>query len=397
MIYTLNSGMSKRSENLVIKYVTNQLSLSELNQLEKLIEHSENQKLFRATVKLNYAIDYGLRKFDAEKIERNLCKLMERERKTIKLKRRNRFLYYAQVAVFTGFFGVTCFFLETISMSKNKTNTTTVSTIVGPGSDSAMLILEDGSSVLLERGRLIQTGNAKSNGEQIVYDRKKEFKEVVYNYLKVPRAGKFQIILSDGTKVWLNSDSKLKYPVAFVEGETRRVELLYGEAYFDVSSSSEHEGEKFTVFHETHEVEVLGTKFNMKAYKDEENVCTTLVEGRVNVIFDKEKKKLLPSQQLYLDKGTKEFTIKTVKVSNEISWKDGVFVFKGKSLKTITKVLSRWYDVDFVFENKAIGEKKFNGSFSKSLNISDVLSVIKEFGEISDYEIYDKKIFIKGK
>ena len=100
--------------------------------------------------------------------------------------------------------------------------------------------------------------------------------------------------MSDGTQVWLNSESQLKYPVNFIKGQTRQVELVYGEAYFDVSPSVEHNGAKFKVFNQSQEVEVLGTEFNVKAYKDETNIYTTLVEGRVVIDNGALKQSLLP-------------------------------------------------------------------------------------------------------
>ncbi|PXX21453.1 FecR domain-containing protein, partial [Arenibacter sp. ARW7G5Y1] len=166
---------------------------------------------------------------------------------------------------------------------------------IEPGADKATLSLENGSTVILEKGSMYQTQNAKSNGEQIVYEGTAEKpSKVVYNYLTVPRGGQFFLELSDNTKVWLNSESRLKYPVQFIENETRQVELVYGEAYFDVSPSTEHGGTKFKVLNLSQEVEVIGTEFNIKAYSDETMVYTTLAEGKVVVGNDNFKQPLLP-------------------------------------------------------------------------------------------------------
>ena len=175
----------------------------------------------------------------------------------------------------------------------------------------------------------------------------------------------------------------------------RQVELVYGEAYFDVSPSTLHKGANFKVFNQSQEVEVLGTEFNIKAYKDETNVYTTLVEGKVDVIIDYNKQSLIPNQQLNLDINTNASIVKNVDVYNEISWKDGVFTFEGKPLKDIVKVLSRWYDVDFVFEDKASEEKRFNGSLNRKLKINEILDIIKKFNKIKNYEINEKTVIIK--
>ena len=116
------------------------------------------------------------------------------------------------------------------------------------GSDKAILTLGDGLEVTLVKGETYQVKNAISNGGEIVYKKIKQAKkEIVYNYLTVPRGGQYQIVLSDNTKVWLNSESQLKYPVSFSKGAPRKVELMYGEAYFDVSPSTEHDGSSFKV------------------------------------------------------------------------------------------------------------------------------------------------------
>ncbi len=262
------------------------------------------------------------------------------------------------------------------------------------GTDKATLTLEDGSEVALEKGMAYQSAHLTSNGEEIVYD-KATSKGIIYNTLTIPRGGQFYIALSDGTKVWLNSESQLKYPVAFNEGVTRQIELVYGEAYFDVSPSRDHKGAKFRVFHQSQEVEVLGTEFNIKAYKDEAYIYTTLVEGKVAVRMSGASRTLVPDQQLYLNIETNSIAVSKVDVYNEISWKDGVFSFKNMSLKDIMKVLSRWYDMEVTIENDVQKEEKFIGAFNKGNSIEDILMAIKGTNFINDYEIHDKRLIVK--
>ncbi len=267
------------------------------------------------------------------------------------------------------------------------------------GTDKATLTLEDGSEVALEKGTPYQTANVTSNGEEIVYnkaDKSKPNHYIAYNVLTIPRGGQFYISLSDGTKVWLNSESQLKYPVAFSTGETRQVELIYGEAYFDVSPSTEHEGAKFKVFHQSQEVEVLGTEFNIKAYKDETTISTTLVEGKVAVSTAHTNEVLEPNQQSNLDLKTNNISMaKVIDVYNIIAWKDGVFSFENKPLKEILKVLSRWYDMDVTIENTVEEEERFIGTFNKSNSLEDILIAITSTGFINTYEINDKSLTIK--
>tara|TARA_B110001452_G_scaffold241337_1_gene223457 strand:+ start:1924 stop:3087 length:1164 start_codon:yes stop_codon:yes gene_type:complete len=268
--------------------------------------------------------------------------------------------------------------------------------IIEPGKDKATLTLEDGSIVALEKGNTYQIQNASSNGEKLVYDSgAKTSKKIVYNYLTVPRGGQFHIILSDGTQVWLNSESQLKYPVLFNEEDSRKVELVYGEAYFDVSPSSEHKGLKFKVFNQSQEVEVFGTEFNIKAYKDDTKIYTTLVEGKVTVNIGNLKQSLLPSQQLSINRKTNNTTVNYVDVFNEVSWKDGVFSFENIPLKEMMKVLSRWYDVEVLFKNKSIENEQFVGVLRKSQNLEEILLSIENFKIIKNHEIKDKKVILE--
>ncbi len=270
------------------------------------------------------------------------------------------------------------------------------------GTDKAILTLGDGSVVMLEKGSVFQTPNAKSNGEDIVYlpahktgkIQKQNPSEITYNYLTVPRGGQFHIVLSDGTEVWMNSESQLKYPVNFPEGKMRVVELVYGEAYFDVSPSTWHKGACFKVLNDKQEVQVLGTEFNIKAYKEETNIYTTLVEGKVEVSFDGKKQNLVPNQQSNFNLNTHSLLVSKIDIYNEISWKEGVFSFENKPLKEIMKVLSRWYDMEVLFGNKNIENVEFIGVLSKSQKINEILDIIKNFGIISSYEIKDKTILL---
>ncbi len=264
------------------------------------------------------------------------------------------------------------------------------------GIDKATLTLEDGSTVILEKGTTYQAKNANSNGEQIIYDPADNAADkIAYNYLTIPRGGEFFVQLSDGTKVWLNSESQLKYPVAFIAGKTRQVELMYGEAYFEVSPSTAHNGATFKVFNKAQEIEVLGTQFNIKAYKDENNIYTTLVEGKVAVKYESKTQNLVPNQQSNYNLKNNTLSIAVVDTFNEISWKEGVFSFDGKSLKEIMTVLSRWYDVEVEFQNKAIESEEFIGVLGKNQNLENILLSIKNFGVIKDYQIKNRKVILK--
>ncbi|WP_339916910.1 FecR family protein [Yeosuana marina] len=321
-----------------------------------------------------------------------------KEKPVFRLSKKTWYKYVA-AAIVIGVLTTTYFLKDNIFNSYVEPSPTIVNTNtdnIEPGTDKATLTLEDGSVVILEKGDTYQTQNANSNGQQIVYKPVKQNpSEIVYNYLTIPRGGQFFIKLSDGTQVWLNSESQLKYPVSFIEGETRKVELVYGEAYFDVSPSTQHKGSKFQVFNKSQLVEVIGTEFNIKAYKDESNIYTTLVEGKVAISSDSQREKLIPGQQSNLNLENKNITISKVDVNAETSWRNGIFSFRGKPLKDIMKVISRWYDVDVVFENKKLEDITFKGVLGKNQDIQEILETIKSLSVIKNYEINGKQIILK--
>jgi len=386
--------MSRNRERQIAKFLINQASAKDLDELSVWIKDPKNKELFDIYVKTNYAIEFNIKKFDANKVKEQLIELMSQDNKIVKLKKSRNYIRYAAAAIVVGVL-VSSFFFKDKLFNNFKNNPIIVKGIE-PGTDKATLTLEDGSTVLLEKGTHFKNQISNSNGEEIIYEAKERAaKEIKYNYITIPRGGQFFVKLSDGTQVWLNSESQLKYPVSFIEGATREVELMYGEAYFDVSPSTKHKGSKFIVLNNAHEVEVIGTEFNIKAYKEETNVYTTLVEGKVLINSDETKHYLVPGQQSDFDLNTNSIKLKMVDIYNETSWKDGVFSFERKPLKDIMSVLSRWYDFDVTFGNKAIGEKKFIGILSRDQDIEDILNSIKGFGIIENYEIKNQTIVLK--
>lgn len=377
---------------LLIKKKLKILTNTEKVQLKKF----NKKHPFLKEIKISELIDSvnSYSKIDKE----NAWKLIEARTKTerpvIKLFKKRWYGYAASLVLIL----TSAYFLKDIlfqTVIPNNSNQTETSNIV-KGTDKATLTLADGSEVFLEKGTAVKTQNANSNGKEIVYTANtKRTATVIYNRLTIPRGGQFFIKLADGTQVWLNSESQLKYPVAFIEGKTREVELIYGEAYFEVTPSSQNNGAKFKVINKSQEIEVLGTAFNIKAYKDENTIYTTLAEGSVAITFDNKSEILVPNQQSIFNTTNSNFKLKTVDVYNEISWKDGVFSFERKPLKDIMKVFARWYDMEVVFENKSLEDEKFFGVLDKEQSIKEILETIKNFKIIENYEIKDKTIILK--
>lgn len=390
--------MNKESQYLKIaKLIASELNRSINEEDQKflnnwLIESVENRKIYDEIIRdgwyqLNLEANH---EYKAEEGWSNINSRIISTSKIIKFV--PKIFNYAAAVVIV--FGLGYFFRGIMLNTPKETVPVIVNTIV-PGTDKAILTLEDGSKVALDKDSSIQTEDARSNGEKIIYDAKKlKTTKIAFNYLTIPRGGQFVIELSDGTQVWLNSETQLKYPVSFIEGETRNVELVYGEAYFDVSSSTNHKGSKFKVLNKSQEIEVLGTEFNIKAYRDESNIYTTLVEGKVIVDNGIVKQNLVPNQQSKLDTETNKITIAKVDVKGEISWKDGEFRFVNKPLIDIMSVISRWYDVDVVFENKELESVVFIGVINKHQSIEEILSIMKS-SSINSYEINNKTILLK--
>lgn len=301
---------------------------------------------------------------------------------------------YVAAAVVIGVLASAYFLKDNFFETRENLAPIIVNNTIEFGTDKATLTLADGSNVVLEKGESFQTEYAISNGDDIEY--KETVKtNIVYNYLTIPRGGKYQITLSDGTKVWLNADTQLKYPVAFQEGQTRQVELLYGEAYFDVTPSIDNKGTTFKVLTQSQEIEVLGTEFNIQAYKGDTFIHTTLVEGKVTVENANGKKVLLPNQQSHLNLNSNTILVKNVDPYNHVAWKDGVFSFDNKSLKNIMTTLSRWYDLDVVFENKALEHIEYVGVFGRTQSIKDILSTLISADVINTYNINNKTVTLK--
>lgn len=383
-------------ENIIVKFLTNQASASELNELEVWIQDSNNNELFNEYVKINYVTEYNMMEFDSHKVQSKLMEAFVRENKERKIKKLRKIIYYSAAAVVLGIVTTSYFYRANLFNETTAQPVVVVNKTIKAGTDKAILTLEDGSAVVLEKDKIYKKNNVVCNGKEIVYNNQKKTKAgLTYNYLTIPRGGQFQLKLSDGTEVWLNSETKIKFPVAFVEGSLREIELIYGEAFFDVSPSSAHKGAKFKVLNKDQEVEVLGTEFNIKAYKDEDKIYTTLVEGKVTVSNLNSKKQLIPNQQSIINLKNGGLVVNSIDAYNEVLWTKGIFSFKSKNLKDIMNVMARWYDVQVVFQNAELEKVKFNGVLSKNDNIKEILSIIKKTNFINEYEIKDQKIIIK--
>jgi len=299
----------------------------------------------------------------------------------------NYFWRYAAVAVFT--IGIAIGLIERPWEDRSsEISPMAQQPAVLPGSYKAVLTLASGEQVNLEEwgrdslwkdGTLIRKRKGELTYEQKAGDMQQE--EMLFNTITIPRSGEYKLVLSDGTKVWLNSASKLKYPVAFTGGQ-RKV-FLEGEAYFKVAKN---EKQPFVVKTENMDVRVLGTEFNLKAYADEKWVQATLVRGEVAVFTGMDKSvrnTLKPEQQAEWDIEKGKLDVKTVELDLYIAWKNGQFVFRGQRLTEIMTVLERWYDFEVCYQADWIKEVEFAGKLNRSASIEPILDVIRSTHKIN--------------
>jgi len=257
----------------------------------------------------------------------------------------------------------------------------------------ATLILEDGREVMIQDSarKVITTTKGTevvSLGNELRYGKKDsvERKEIVYNTLRIPRGGEYKLVLADGTTVWLNSESSLKYPVHFA-GEQREV-WMEGEVCFDVAKN---EKQPFVVHANKAEVTVLGTLFNVEAYSDEKTVTTTLVHGKVQVVQGSESYVMEPDEQVVIDEG--RFTVKKVVAEDFVRWTSGVFSFTGTSLETIMDKLARWYDVEVFFQDSSLKDLHITLEVRRYDNIADILTKMEKMGLIQ-FDISNRTIIV---
>ncbi|OQP56095.1 hypothetical protein A4H97_20070 [Niastella yeongjuensis] len=264
---------------------------------------------------------------------------------------------------------------------------------ITPGAYKAQLVLDDGSTIVLDSagsGKLAQQGNMQvmNRDGQLQYqpDATTE-KRSLYNTLKTARGQMYPVKLSDGSAVWLNSSSSIRFPVAFNEQE-RRVEIT-GEAYFEVAHNDK---KPFRVSVNGVDVQVVGTVFNINSYNDEEAMRTTLLQGSVKLTKGRQQVMIKPGEQAAVHDNT--IKVNTgVNVNKEIAWKNGLFYFKNENLKAIMRQISRWYDVDVVYEGK-ISNDEISGKIYRTANLSEVLKLLNVLDV--QYKIEGKKLIIKG-
>ena len=394
-------------EDLIQKYLDDSITPEDFSRLYELINNEYDPEALESVLKRSFsdpAFSDGSRDYDLKEVFVSLqARIKEREAgkpyplpaPVIPLHRRRWIAFAATVILLLG---VGTYIRMRREAKPDRTKAIAAKKHdVPPGHDGAILTLADGQKIVLDsmqNGSLATQGATritKLNNGQLNYTSSNEKPtEILYNTLTTPRARKATVILADGTQVWLNAASSIKYPTAFA-GKERRVEIA-GEAYFEIKKNA---GMPFTVRRAGSDeiIQVLGTRFNVNAYDDEDAMKTTLLEGSVKVIRGKNSSILSPGQQAILgnrnDDGIR--VVDDTNIDEVMAWKNGRFQFSNMDLKTIMRQLTRWYDVDVVFEGK-VPDIRVGGFIHKDVNLSTVMEFLGENGV--HYKIEGKKIII---
>lgn len=365
--------MQEGIEDIVMKKLSGEsLSQEEKVHFEEWYREDNHQEHYKDLQKIRSGI---LASSVAKKINKEKA---WRKVRPMKKKRMSVYRVLGYAAMFVLPLGIALSFLL---REKQDEKITYTHSVVLPGKKMATLTLSTGQQVALtdtlprlkEKGMIISHSDEKA----LVYSQVQDTvpAEIAYNTVTVPRGGEYKLTLSDGTIVWLNSDSYIRYPVMF-SGDTRQVELR-GEAYFEVAKNIE---KPFIVRMREYNIRVTGTQFNARGYSSEET-ATTLVSGSVQIEKGKSTNKLVPGQQAVLKNG--QVQVREVNVESLIAWRDGVFSFSQCRLESILEELARWYDVDVFYMNQQVKDYHFSAWFMRSSSISEVIAILEKTKKIS--------------
>lgn len=380
---------------IILKKVRRELTPDEEADLQAWLDQDERHKIYFERVKEIWQADESVvsPESDLPKVISRFDDYVQRERKIRHRKiLRNVYRYAACILLLVVMVGGWVLYNQT---DKPEMLEARVTREILPGENKAIILLSGGEKVnvawLADSAQYKVDGvEVEKEGGKIRYVGKNQSVEE-YNTIIIPRGGEYEAELSDGTKVWLNSETQLRIPTVFV-GKERRV-YLSGEAYFAVTKNDE---KPFIVETILGEVKVYGTEFNVKSYPDEKEIKATLVEG--NIGFRSEQLpevRLKPGYQLSLLEG-QEPEIKKVKVYNEIAWKNRQFCFESEKLNNIMTMLERWYNVKIVFTDPALKSLKFSGTLNRYESINTILYLFEEGVDVK-FEIENDVIKVMRK
>jgi len=378
---------------VLIKFFNKTANAKELDELDQWIQDPANELIFKDYVKTHYAVMVTMNDPDPKQIKKQLLYTIRKEKRLERQNKLRSVLKYAAIVI--ALIGMGYYF-------QNEFFGRTSNQIVESKADFITLELENGNIQMISEDGTSKVVDAQGNvvgsqdGDKLVYTDDSSTEKLVFNKLTVPYGKRFDIVLSDGTSIFLNSGSSIKYPVKFLKDRDRQV-FLKGEAFFDVAKDSLH---RFVVDAQELNVEVLGTKFNVSTYAEDERIEVVLVEGSVDIdspsdVEDKRNSLVLKPgfNGVYYKKGK---TISTAKVNTSLytSWMTGIVIFRNTPFSEITKKLERLYNVSIKIDNKQLATENFNASIEiDNETIEEVLTYFSKVYEI-EFDIERDKILI---
>lgn len=266
---------------------------------------------------------------------------------------------------------------------------------LAPGTNTAVLVLADGSTIPLDSantGALARQGNSSitNSAQGLAYKADGAARDIVYNTVVTPRGGQYQLTLADGTRVWLNAASSIRFPTAFT-GQERLVEIS-GEGYFQVAANAQQPFKVKVKGNPGMEVNVLGTSFNIMAYTDEQAITTTLETGAVQLVHGSSKSVLQPGFGGSLSAGNDAFTIEKADLEQALAWKDGKFRFRNTSIQTIMRQMARWYNIEVAYEGD-LSEIRLTGIISRRENAASLLKILSAT-KLVHFDINDNRVVV---
>ncbi|MBL7736278.1 MAG: FecR family protein [Chitinophagaceae bacterium] len=292
-----------------------------------------------------------------------------------------RYLTAAMIIAAVAGIGLFRFYFNDRKAAEPISTAESVSFDPAPGASKARLILADGKALALDSlatGSLTEADGTvidQQSGRLVYKKNKNAPDEIVFNTLVVPRGGEYQLLLSDGSKVWLNAASSIRYPTRFAS--TERVVYLNGEAYFDVEKNTKS---PFKVITEDGAmIEALGTRFDVMAYDDEKSVKAVLESGIVRVTRENRAVLLSPRQEAEWQREKKDLRVKEADLEKTLAWKNGMIQFREDDIASIMRQIARWYDVEVIFSGQRSGGR-YNGYIRRQSKLSKVLEILKEAG-----------------
>lgn len=386
--------MDEFIKELIIEYCTGTLTKERAGILRQWIDQSaENRQLFEECLRVDKMSRMALGT-ERIRLQRAWYRITSKLHRGRRLKVRLIWTAAASLAVF-----MTVALSLLFNLPSGDGDTELVKVVrIEPGITKATLELANGTQVDLTQDDLkeivVQNGSLIINDTAagLLYNRSEinKIEAPVLHTISVPVGGEYHFTLSDGSKVWINSGSELKFPVLFT-GEKREV-FVKGEVYFEVEHN---EKQPFVVCAGDAEISVLGTKFNVAAYPEENRILTTLAQGKVSVAFAGGQVELVPGLQAVADKSEKRLSKKEVDVSMYTSWINGVFEYENMTLASIATQLSRWYGVEFKFSAPEYKERRFTGVVKKYEDLNEVLKVIEKTTDVK-FLINNKEIAVKS-